>query len=137
VLPPPPVHPDLAPPAALAVADEQRAAARVDFVLGERERLVNAQAAAPEHDDHRAQPPPVAVRAREAHNRDDLLDRRRVRGVAHALVARRPAGVIAGHGRRRTTPTGGIDQDGHGHGSSSHEKRIDPRLDYQPDRVRA
>jgi len=78
-------------------------------VLAERERLVNAQAAAPEHDDHPAEPPPVAVLARVAHHRDDLIDRRRIRGVAHALVARRPAGVIAGHGRRRTTPAGRIE----------------------------
>jgi hypothetical protein len=47
-------------------------------VLGERERFQKSQAAAPEHDDHRAQTPPVTVVASEAHDRDDLLDRRRV-----------------------------------------------------------
>jgi hypothetical protein len=51
-----------------------------------------------------------------AHHGDDLLDGRRVRGIELALVARRTAGVIAGHGRGRASPAGGIEnwQDGHG-----------------------
>jgi hypothetical protein len=80
------VHADLAASAALAASDEERTASGVEIVLGGRERFVNAQAAAPEHDDQRAQSPPVPVLAGEAHDRDDLLDRRRVGGVAHALV---------------------------------------------------
>jgi hypothetical protein len=55
-------------------------------VLCERERFVDTQAAAPEHDDQRAQAPPVAVLPGEAHDRDDLLDRRRVGRVAHPLI---------------------------------------------------
>jgi hypothetical protein len=47
-------------------------------LLGERERFVDARAAAPEHDDHRAQPPPVTVLGRVSHDGDDLLDGRRV-----------------------------------------------------------
>jgi hypothetical protein len=39
-----------------------------------------------------------------AHDGDDLLDGGRVGGIADALVARRAAGVVAGHGRRRTAP---------------------------------
>ena len=69
----------------------------VEVVLGERERLLDAQAGAPEHDDHRSHPPAVTVIGRVAHDRHDLLDRGRVGGVAHALVARRATGVIAGH----------------------------------------
>ena len=40
LLPAPVVHADLSAPAALAAADQQRAAARVEVGLGERERLV-------------------------------------------------------------------------------------------------
>jgi hypothetical protein len=70
------------------------------------------------------------VVASEPHDRDDLLDRRRVGWVADALVTRRAPGVVARHGRRRTTPAGGIEHYGHGHGSSSHETadRSAPRL---------
>src|SRR5215218_7873298 len=72
LLPAPLVHPDLAPTPALAVADDQRPAPRVEVVLGQGERLLDAQPGAPEHDDHRAQPPPVAVVAGMAHDGDDL-----------------------------------------------------------------
>jgi hypothetical protein len=72
----------------------------VEIVLGQRERLVYAQAGAPQHDDHRSQSPAVAVIGRVAHHRDDLVDRRRVGRVVHALVVRRPPGVVARHGRR-------------------------------------
>jgi SNARE associated Golgi protein len=69
-------------------------------VLGQRERLPDPQPGPPQHDDHRAQPEPVAVLAGVAHHGDDLIDRRWVGGVANALVARRAPGVVAGHGRR-------------------------------------
>ena len=51
---------------------------------------------------------PVSVVARGAHHSDDLLDRRRIGGIAHAPVARRASGVEAGHGRgdrRRPAPS--------------------------------
>jgi hypothetical protein len=54
LLPAPLVHPDLAPPAALAAANHDRPAPLVEVMLGERERLLDAQPSAPEHDDHRA-----------------------------------------------------------------------------------
>jgi hypothetical protein len=44
-----------------------------------------------------------------AHDGDDLVDRRWVGGIADAFVARRAAGVIAGHGRRRSAPPGRIE----------------------------
>src|SRR5512133_1086801 len=54
LLPTPGVHPDLAAPAALAVAHHQRPARGVQVALAERERFLNAQPAAPQHDDQRA-----------------------------------------------------------------------------------
>src|SRR5215207_6002858 len=80
----PVVHSDLAAAAALATADEQRSAACVEVGLGERERLVDAQARAPEHDDQPAQPAAVDAVAGTAHDGDDLLDRWRVGWVAEA-----------------------------------------------------
>ena len=108
-LPGPVVHADLAAAPALAAANEDRAAARVEVGLGERERFVDPQAGAPEHDDQPAQPLAVQRVAGGAHDRDDLLDRRRIGRVAHALVARRAAGVEAGHRRWRATAAGGIE----------------------------
>src|SRR3954471_13261658 len=49
-LPAPPLHPDLASAAALAVADQDRSAPVVKVVLGERERFRDAQAGAPQND---------------------------------------------------------------------------------------
>jgi len=110
VLPAPLVHPDLAAAAALPAADQDRSAPRVEVVVGERERLLDAQSGAPKHDDRRAQPPPVPVLGGVAHDGDDLIDGRRVSRVAHALVARRAARVIPGHGRWRTPPPGRIER---------------------------
>ena len=56
LLPGPAVHADLAAATALPAADEDRAAAGVEVSLGERERFVDAQPGAPEHDDHSAHP---------------------------------------------------------------------------------
>jgi len=77
----------------LFAPDQQRIATRIQIGLGERERLVDRQAGAPQHDDQAAQPATVDAVAGAAHDRNDLLDRRRVGRVAHPLVARRPAGV--------------------------------------------
>jgi hypothetical protein len=46
---------------ALAVANQQRSAAVVEIVLGERERFLDAEPGAPQHDDHRAHAPAVTV----------------------------------------------------------------------------
>ena len=133
LLPAPLVHAELAAFAALAVADQQRAAPGVEVVLCERERFVDAQAAAPEHDDQRAQAPPVAVPPGEAHHRDDLLDRRRVGRVAHALVARRTPRVIARNRGGRAAPAGGVENYGHGHGisSQSHSGQLPPLYQHR------
>jgi hypothetical protein len=81
----------------------------VEVVLAERERFPYTKTAAPEHDDQGAQSPAVAVVAGLAHHGDDLLDGWRVGGIAQSRVAGRTSGVIAGHGRGRATPTGGIE----------------------------
>jgi hypothetical protein len=59
LLPGPVVHADLAAAAALAAPDKQRPAPRIQVGLGERERLVDAQPGAPQHDDQAAQPAAV------------------------------------------------------------------------------
>jgi hypothetical protein len=54
LLPSPVVHPDLAATATLAAPHQQRSAARIEVGLGERERLTDAQAGAPQYDDQAA-----------------------------------------------------------------------------------
>jgi hypothetical protein len=95
LLPGPAVHSNLTAAAALAAADEDRAAAGVEVSLGERERFVASQPGAPEHDDQPAHPQAVGRCTGLAHDGDDLLDLRRIGGIATALVARRSAGMEA------------------------------------------
>jgi hypothetical protein len=83
------------------LADEQRAATVVEAGLVERERLVDAQSRSPEHDDQAAQPAAMAPVTGRAHDRDDLLDGRRVGRVAVCPLLRggRAAwnpGIVAG-----------------------------------------
>ena len=92
VAPRPAVHPDLAAFAAFALAHEDRAAHRVKVGLGERERFADSQAATPKDDDERTEPDPVCIITRCAHDRDDLLDRRRIGRIAQALYAGRDPG---------------------------------------------
>ena len=112
LLPRPAVHPDLASLAALPAPDKHRAARAVEVALLERERLADPQPGTPEQDDQRAESLAVGAVADGAHDRDDLLDGRRVCRVLLALVARRAAAVVAGHRRRRAAVAGGIQQDG-------------------------
>jgi len=78
---------------------------------------MDAQPGSPKHGDQRAQPPPVWTVTGLPYDRDDLLDRRRIGGIAHALIARRPSGMESRHRRRRPSTTSDIKQ--HlGHGSS-------------------
>lgn len=74
-LPSPVVRADLAAAAALASPHQLRAAARVQVGFGERERLADAQAGTPQHDDQAAQAAAVYTVAGVAHHGDDLLDR--------------------------------------------------------------
>jgi hypothetical protein len=60
---------------------------------------VDAKTGTPQHDDQRAQPPPVAAVAGGAHDGDDLLDCRGIGWIAVAFVAWRTAGMEAGRGR--------------------------------------
>ena len=68
LFPGPVVHTDFAAAAALAAADEDRAAAGVEVSLGERERFVDAQPGSPEHDDQPAQAEAVGRGASLAHD---------------------------------------------------------------------
>jgi hypothetical protein len=61
LVPAPGIHADLAPPPALAVGDKHRAAPGVEVALGQRQRFLDAQPAAPERDDQRPQPGAVAI----------------------------------------------------------------------------
>ena len=100
------VHADLAPLAALALSDQDRAAASVEVGFGQGHRLADPQSRPPEHDEQPSQPQPVLCFARLAHDRDDLLDPRRVGRIAKASVARRTSGVEAGQCCGRATPAG-------------------------------
>jgi hypothetical protein len=109
--------------------------AGVEVALAERERFLDAQPAPPQHDDQRAEPEAVAVVAGMAHHGDDLLDSRRVGGIELPLVARRTSGVVAGHGRERATPTGGIEHCWDDHGISSQSHSVRSPLPYQQSRI--
>jgi hypothetical protein len=61
LFPAPLVHADLAPAATLAEAHQQRAAALIEIVLGQRARLLHPQPGAPQPDNHPSQAPAVPV----------------------------------------------------------------------------
>src|SRR3954469_7583000 len=109
LLPSPIVHTDFATSPSLAATNDQRTAAAIEVRFAQRERFVDAQAGAPEHHDQPAKPPAVPTVAKDAHDRDDLLDGGRVGWIAQAFVARRMTGVKARHCRRRAPTTGGIE----------------------------
>jgi hypothetical protein len=87
--PSPAVDPDLATLLTLAVTHKHRAAVRITVSLADRERLIDPQAGAPQHDDHAAQPNALGTVAGGTHHSDDLLHSRWVGWVPKALVARR------------------------------------------------
>jgi hypothetical protein len=68
------------------VPDEQTASAFVEVGLGERQRLVDANARAPQHYDQPAHPPAVTAVPGLAHDRDDLVDGGRTGRVPTAFV---------------------------------------------------
>src|SRR5436305_3380746 len=109
-LPPPAVHPDLAPPAPFASADQDRTCYPVKVGLGERERLADPQTGPPEHNDQSPQPDSLRSLAGGPHDRDDLLHRGRVRRIAKPLVSRRPTLMEAGQRGRRAPTAGAIEQ---------------------------
>ena len=89
----PAVHPDLAALAAFAVADQDRAASRSRSVsVSASASLIRSPAR--QRITTSAQPCAVHAGACGTHDRDDLLDRRRIGGVAPALIARHaPASI--------------------------------------------
>jgi hypothetical protein len=96
----------------------QRSALLVEVDLGQRERFLDAQASAPQHDDQTANPSAMDAGPGLAHDRNDLLSRRRIGRVTDPLVARRAPRKIPGQGDRRATAAGGIQQR-RGHEASS------------------
>jgi hypothetical protein len=87
------------------VADEHRSAPGVEIVLGERERLLDAQPGAPQDKITARSLKPWRSLAAWRITATISIYGRRVGGVAQALVARRAPGVVAGHCRRRSAPT--------------------------------
>ncbi len=102
--------PDLAPPAPFPSAHQNRSAVGVKVALGQRQRLADPQPGAPQHHDQAAEPDPVAILAGGAHDRDDLLHRRRVWRVPQATIAGRAAVMVAGQGRRRAGSARAVQQ---------------------------
>jgi hypothetical protein len=82
------------------MTDEDGATVRVEVMLGERKRLLDAKPATPKDDDHGAQTSAVTITSNLAHHGDDLLDRRRVGWIVHPLVTR----AIARRGSRASSP---------------------------------
>ncbi len=76
------------------MADQDRSAALIQIGLCERERLVDPQTGAPQHDDQPVDAIAVAGVAGVTHDRDDLIDGRRVSRVALTLVSRTPRAAI-------------------------------------------
>jgi hypothetical protein len=71
----------------------------------------------------------VPIVAGLAHHRDDLLDRRRVSRIALPLITGHPTSVMPGQGRRRATPTRGINNNTARRGTApSIEQRTVPPL---------
>jgi hypothetical protein len=68
------------------LAHEQRPTPRIEVALAERERVLNAQPAAPQHDDQCSQPEAMPIVAGLAHDRDDLFHGRRVGGIEPPLL---------------------------------------------------
>jgi hypothetical protein len=116
------------PPLPLRTSSDPR---RVEIRLGQPKHLLDPEPGAPEHDDQRPNPEPVPIVAGLAHHPDDLLDRRRISRIALPLITGHPTSVMPGQGRRRATPTRGINNNRAKHETApSIEQRTIPPL-YQ------
>lgn len=122
---------DFATSPALVVADEQRAAPAIEVRLVQGESFIDAKTRSPQDDDQPAKPPTVQAVARGPHDRDDLLDGRRVGRVAPPLVGRSTTGMKAGRRCGRPATARGINNDRLGHDLP------DPDTTGGPTRVRS
>jgi hypothetical protein len=102
LLPDPVVHADLAATTALASAHQHGTASLIEVRLAQRERVVDAQARAPQHDDERSQPRRVQTGAGVPHHGDDLSHRGRGycggRAISLGGLVVRPARRTRRHG---------------------------------------
>jgi hypothetical protein len=71
-----------------------------EIAFGKPERFANPQTGSPQQDDERSGAEAVRRRAGTPHDRNDLLDGRRVGRIAQALVTRRASAVMTGNRRR-------------------------------------
>src|SRR5947209_3414826 len=78
LIPRPSVHPDLASLATLPAPDEHGPAATVKVALLQVARFAEPQAGTPEQHDQRAESVTFGAVADRAHDRDDLLNGRRI-----------------------------------------------------------
>src|ERR1700716_3450385 len=98
--------------------DKNRSALFLQIGLGQRQRLVDPQPGTPQHNDQPVEAIAVPGVGSVAHDRDDLIDRRRGSRVALTLVPGRPTGVKVRQRRRGATTAGSIEQMlSRGHGS--------------------
>ena len=89
LLPAPIVHAGLAPLVALAVANEEGAALRIEICLGQCQCLADPESRSPKHDDKAADSSTMTAIVGLAHHRHDLLNPGWIGRVAQSLVTRR------------------------------------------------
>jgi hypothetical protein len=86
--------------------DQQTAVPLVQIRLGERKCLMYPNTGSPQHNDQTPHPTAVTTVSGLAHNRNDLVDRERIRRMTTAVVRRDPPDVMVGHRRRRPRSAG-------------------------------
>jgi hypothetical protein len=92
------------------MAHKDRAPIKIKVALRQGDRLADPQPRAPHHHDQPSQPHTVRTIAGVTHDQHDLLDTRRISGIAHAFVARRLTATMTRQRRRRPTATSSIQQ---------------------------
>jgi hypothetical protein len=78
IAPRPGVHPDLPALVALALANENRPATRIEVGLGQRERFLDPKPTTPQHHEQSPKPQPVPIRWCSRHHGNDLVHHGRI-----------------------------------------------------------
>jgi hypothetical protein len=110
LVPRPAVHPNLATLAALPAPNEHGAPAAIKIALMEGERFVDSQAGTPQQHDQCTEAMAVGATTECTHDRDDLLNCRRISRILLALVPWWAASVVARHRCGRAAVAGGVQQ---------------------------